>query len=450
MLTLTSMTRTATLAAQGPATQGSDIRTTLTQSLLAQNPGIKLLDAQVKRDDARLSTFGKLALALDDFRSFAAGLSGGKLSMVASASGDALAAKLTASSATVGKHTVDVQQLAQAQQLQTRSVADKDAAIGGNSPSLITVETGSGSSATKITVKIESGNNTLEGIASAMREAGLDAGVEKDGKGGYALQIDGKSGADNAMRISVAGDATLDGMFSFEPGKAGSMKQVAEARDARVVVDGKTVSASGNTLDAAIPGLTLTLKKTGKSEVGVSNDPSAVAGNVKNFVNAFNSLNSKLDGLTSGDGKADSTVLKMKAQIGNIVDNATAKQLAEFGITRKNGALVLDEKKLTASIAANPEGVTKLFSDRGGLAERMVDQVGRQIGSSGSLAGEAASVMRERDQLLDKKTQVVAAVTRQASLMAQQYQLAGSGGGLMFGGSNGGLGRPMSLFDYMA
>lgn len=450
MLTLTSMTTSATLAAQGPAKQTSDIRATLAESLLAQNPGLKLLDAQVKRDDARLSTFGKLALALDDFRSFAAGLTGGKLSMVASASGAALTAKLTASSATAGTHTVDVQQLAQGQQLATRPVADKNAAIGGNSPSLITVETGSGANATKTTLRIEPGNNTLEGIADAMRDAGLDAAVKDDGKGGYSLQLNGKSGAANGMRISVAGDATLDGMLTYEPGKAGGMQQLAEAKDARVIVDGKTVNAATNTLDTAIPGLSLTLKEPGKSEISVRNDPTAVAGNVKKFVDAFNGLNSKLDGLKTGDAKSDATVLKMKGQIGNIVDNATAKQLAEFGITRKNGALVLDDSKLKEALAANPDGVSKVFSDRGGLAERMVDQVGRQIGSTGSLAGEAAGVMRERDKLLEQKTKVVAAVTRQASLMAQQYQLAGSGGGLMFGSSNGGLGRPMSLFDYMA
>lgn len=450
MLTLTSMTTSATLAAQGPAKQTSDIRATLAESLLAQNPGLKLLDAQVKRDDARLSTFGKLALALDDFRAFSAGLTGGKLSMVANASGAALTAKLTASSATAGTHKIDVQQLAQGQQLATRPVADKNAAIGGNSPSLITVETGSGANATRTTLRIEPGNNTLEGIADAMRDAGLDAAVKEDGKGGYSLQLNGNSGAASAMRISVAGDATLDGMLTYEPGKAGGMQQLAEAKDARVIVDGKTVNAASNTLETAIPGLSLTLKETGKSEINVSNDPTAVAGNVKKFVDAFNGLNSKLDGLKTGDAKSDATVLKMKGQIGNIVDNATAKQLAEFGITRKNGALVLDESKLKAALAANPDGVSKVFSDRGGLAERMVDQVGRQIGSTGSLAGEAAGVMRERDKLLEQKTKVVAAVTRQASLMAQQYQLAGSGGGLMFGSNNGGLGRPMSLFDYMA
>ena len=57
-------TSTTGLASQPAARQYGDIRTNLTQSLLAQNPGLKVLDAQVKRDDARLSSIGKMALAL--------------------------------------------------------------------------------------------------------------------------------------------------------------------------------------------------------------------------------------------------------------------------------------------------------------------------------------------------------------------------------------------------
>ena len=69
-------------------------------------------------------------------------------------------------------------------------------------------------------------------------------------------------------------------------------------------------------------------------------------------------------------------------------------------------------------------------------------------GSGGILAGEAAGVMRERDKLLAQKTKVIESVGRQASFMAQQYQLGGAGGSLMFG--NTAPNKPMSLFDYMA
>ena len=442
MLT-TSMTG---LASQPAARQYGDIRTNLTQSLLAQNPGLKAIEAQVKRDDARLSSIGKMALALDGFRSVAAGLTGGKLDMLASASGSALSARLSAASATPGKYAVDVQQLAQGQKLETRAVADKDAALGNGGASVITVETGTGANARKTTVRIDPGETSLEGIAKAMREAGLDAEVAKNGDG-YALSLTGDTGAASGMRIGVAGDSVLEGIFSYQPGKEGGMRQVAAAQDARLVVDGKTVTSATNSVTEAIPGLSLTLKQTGKSEVEVRSDPAAIAGNVKDFVKAFNDLNTQLGKLETGDDRSDTTLLRMRAQIGNIVNGSSVRDLAGFGITQKDGALVLDEDKLKAAIAADPARANKVFSDKGGLADRLVDQVNKQIGASGALGVEAASVMRERDRLLDQRDKVIDTVNRQATLMAQQYQLAGSGNGLLFGG---GAGRPMSLFDYMA
>lgn len=439
-------TSTTGLASQPAASQYGDIRTNLTQSLLAQNPGLKIIDAQVKRDDARLSSIGKMALALDGFRAVAAGLTGGKLDMLASASGSALSAKLSAASTNPGKYAIDVQQLAQGQKLETRAVADKDAPLGTGGASVITVETGTGATAKKTTVRIDPGNSSLEGIAKAMREAGLDAGVAKDGDG-YALSLTGATGAANGMRVSVAGDPVLGGLLAYQPGTEGGMQQVAAAQDARLVVDGKTVTSATNSVTEAIPGLNLTLEETGKSEVEVRSDPAAIAGNVKDFVKAFNDLNTQLGKLETGDDRSDTTLLRMRAQIGNIVNGSSVRDLAGFGITRKDGALVLDEDKLKAAIAADPARANKVFSDKGGLADRLVDQVNKQIGASGNLGVEAASVMRERDRLLEQRDKVIDTVTRQATLMAQQYQLAGSGGGLLFGG---GLGRPMSSFDYMA
>jgi len=439
-------TSTTGLASQSVAKQLGDIRTNLTQTLLAQNPGLKLIDTQLARDDARLSSIGKTAVALDDFRAFAASLTGGKLDMVAASSGKALTARLGASSATPGTHQVDVQQLAQGQKLATRAVSDKDAQLGLGNGGVITVETGTGAGATRTTVRIDPKDSSLEGIATAMRAAGLDAQVAKDGNG-YSLSLNGKTGAANGMQVSASGDPALAAMFNHQPGQEGGMRQLAAAQDARVVVDGKTVSATSNTLDAAIPGLSLSLKETGKTEVTVRNDPAAIAGNVKDFVKAYNALNDKLDKLQTGDSRSDTTLLRMKAQIGGIINSSSARDLASLGITQKDGALVLDEEKLKGALAADPAQAAKVFSEPGGLAERLVGQINRQIGSSGALGAEAASVMRERDRMLEQKNKVIDTVSRQATLMAQQYQLAGSGGGMLFGG---GAGRPMSLFDYMA
>jgi flagellar hook-associated protein 2 len=74
---------TTSIFSKAPATGGtgalSDLYTSVTKSLLVKNPGMKNLEAQLTRDSARLSTIGKLALALDQFRTSADRLSGAKL-----------------------------------------------------------------------------------------------------------------------------------------------------------------------------------------------------------------------------------------------------------------------------------------------------------------------------------------------------------------------------------
>jgi flagellar hook-associated protein 2 len=433
---MTTTTSTTSLGLGGASGRLSDLYTSATKSLLAQNPGIKTIAAQLRRDDARLSSLGKMALALDGFRSAVGGLSAAGLDMTASSSAKAVDAKLSGAGAVAGAHTVEVKQLAQAQQLMSKALPDRNAALGTGAAATIKIESGSGST----TVKIDSSNNTLDGIAKAMREAGLDAQVVQDGKG-YALSMNGKSGAANGMRIGVSGDPVLQGLFAYGPGINSAMTQKTAAQDAQLSVDGKAISAATNKLDTAIAGVSLTLGAVGKSEIKVARDPAAIGANVKEFVAAFNTMSGKLAALRSGDAAADSALNQVTAQMGQLIDGADGKALAAIGITRRNGSLVLDEAKLKTAIADDPERVMGVFvkSGGGGLAEQMAKRAGQQIGSGGAVANQAAAVQQEVDKLSDKKDKITDALSRQAAMMAQQYALAGA---LQI--------KPMSVFDYLA
>jgi flagellar hook-associated protein 2 len=442
---MTTTTSTSSLGLGATSSRLSDLYTSATKSLLAQNPGIKTIDAQLRRDDARLSSLGKMALALDSFRSSAGSLSVAGLDMAASSSAKGVDAKLSGAGAVAGVHTVEVKQLAQAQQLTSKALPARDTALGTGSATVIKVDSGSSST----TVKIDAGNNTLDGIAKAMRDAGLDAQVVQDGKG-FALSLTGKSGAANAMRINVSGDPVLQGLLSYGPGINSAMTQKTAAQDAQLLVDGKTVTAGTNKVDTAITGVSLTLTATGKSDVKVARDPSAIAANVKNLVGAFNTLNSQLGALRTGDAASDTALNQVVTQMGQVLDGADPKALAEIGISRKNGGLALDETKLKAAIAADPERVMGMFAKSGnGLAEQLAKRAGQQIASGGAVANQAHMVQQDVDKLSDKKDKMTDAVSRQAAMLAQQYALAGAGlgGGGLF--SNGQV-QPMSLFDYLA
>jgi flagellar hook-associated protein 2 len=442
-MTITTTTSTSSLGLGGTSNRLSDLYTSATKSLLAQNPGMKTIDAQLRRDDARLSSLGKMALALDSFRSSAGGLSAAGLDMAASSSAKGVEAKLSGSSAVAGTHTVEVKQLAQAQQLASKALPDKAAALGSGGATVIKVDSGSSST----TVKIDAANNTLDGIAKAMRDAGLDAQVVQDGKG-FALSLNGKSGAANGMRIGVSGDPVLQGLFAYGPGINSAMTQKTAAQDAQLIVDGKTVNASTNQVDAAIPGVSLTLTAPVKSEVKVARDPSAIAANVKSLVGAFNTMSSQLGALRTGDASSDSALSQVVTQMSQVLDGADPKVLAGMGISRKNGGLALDEAKLKTAIAADPERVMALFVKSGsGLAEQLAKRAGQQIANGGALTNQAHAVQQEVDKLGDKKAKIQDAVSRQAAMLAQQYALASAGGSSLFG--NGQV-KPMSAFDYLA
>jgi flagellar hook-associated protein 2 len=443
-LSMTITKPTAAPAFGGANNRLSDLYATATRTLLAQNPGLKTIDAQLRRDDARLSTLGKMALALDGFRTAAGSLSAAGLDMTASSSAKAVEARLTGAAPAAGTHTVEVKQLAQAQQLVSKTLPARDSALA-SAAATIKVESGAGST----TVRIDPANSTLDGIAKAMRDTGLDAQVVQDGKG-FALSLTGLAGAANAMRINVSGDPVLQGLLSHGSGANSAMTQKTAAQDAQLLVDGKAVSAGGNKVDKAIAGVSLTLTATGKSEVKVARDPSAIAANVKNFVAAFNTMSGQLGALRSGDAASDSALNQVSSQIGQVLDGAGSKALAEMGISRKNGGLALDEAKLKAAIALDPERVMGLFTKPGsGLAEQLAKRAGQQIASGGAVANQAVAVQQEVDKLTDKKTKITDAVSRQAAAMAQQYALAAAGGG---GNSLFGYGqvKPMSAFDYLA
>lgn len=446
----------ATGGASGGAASLGDLTAGAAKLLSSQNAALKALDAKIGHDQLRLSGIGKLALALDGFQAVAGALAKSGLDLSASVAGTAVTAQLAGSSvATAGTHAIEVRQLAQAQQLVTRALPGHATALGAGASTVIKVDTGSGKATRTTTVTIDAGNNTLDGIAKAMKDAGLDARVTRTGDG-YALTLTGQTGAANAMRIGVSGDPVLKGLLSYQPGTPGAVTQAAAAQDAQLTVDGKTVAGATNKIDAAVPGVALTLAATGKSTVTIGGDATSAATNVKRFVDAYNALNANLGALKASNPDSATTIADVRTQLAGVLGAADAATLADIGITQKNGSLALDETKLKTAIAVRPDAVGATFSNKGsGLADRMAALVTKQMGSGGPLEKQAAALDQDVTRLTGQRAKATQAIGRQATQLAQQYAAvsggsgsrSGSGAGLFGSGSSGGTG---SVFDALA
>ncbi|MET3131302.1 flagellar hook-associated protein 2 [Oxalobacteraceae bacterium GrIS 1.11] len=426
-----------------PSGISADVYARVEQVMSAQNKGAVKLNAALTRDQTKLSALGQVRTALSAFQAIAQRLAGAGLSTSATSSAKDVLSASANGQAVGGTYAVEVKQLARGQTLLGAVQAGADSPIGTGAPAVIKVEFGSvdgkdftpGAPKSGKTITIDSGNNTLQGMAAAFKAAGIDAQVVKSGNG-FALALAGQSGAANSMRISVSGDAAVKDLLSYNPaGGKGGLSQTLAAQDALLSVDGKAVKSASNSVATALVGATLNLTATGTTSVVVAKDPGQIAANVAGLVSAYNHLNGQLQTLQKGDLKSDTALGQVGNQLTQVLQSGA---LAGAGVSvDKSGNLALDNAKLKAAIAANPEAVAKLFTN-GGVADQFAAKITALTGDSGSLQRETVAVGKEVGALNVKKAVLTKALTAQANALVKLYSQQDQAGG------------PTSLFDFMA
>ena len=428
----------------------------VSKSLLNQNASVQKLTAQLSKDQTRLSGLGQLQSALANFQSLTQSLTGSGLQTGATASVPTVLNAVTNATAKAGAYEVSVSQLAQSQLLTSRPQKSADAAIGNGAATTIKIDIGTQSgqnftatSGKSISLTIDSSNNTLQGIAAALKTAGVDASVVK-GANGYSLQVAGQSGAAGSMRISVAGDSELQKMLSYVPGGLKGMSESKGAQDALLSIDGKQVASASNVVTGQITGVALALTATGSTKVTVAQESGAIAKNVGNFVSSFNSLSDKLKTMQNGDLKSDPALAQVKEQLADLISR-NKDGLAKAGVTvDKSGALQIDAKALEAAVSADADAVSKLFTGGGaGIADQLNTKIGQLLGSNGTLSQQKSAINREMTTLASQKDTITKQVTAQATNLAQRY--AEISGGNYAGNALPGLpgGGATSLFDFL-
>jgi flagellar hook-associated protein 2 len=243
------------------------------------------------------------------------------------------------------------------------------------------------------TVTIDSTNNSLQGIRDAINKAdiGVTASIVSDGSSSpYHLVLTStKAGSTSAMKIDVAGDASLQGLLSYDPSSSTGqqMTETSSAQDSQVTVNGIAISSSTTTIDGAIQGVTINALKTGTTTLSIARDTSSIATAVNGFVKAYNDLNTTLKQLTAydpdskqagpliGDPTVNSIQAGMRSLLSNVVTgaNGNVKTLSDIGVTfQRDGSLQVDSSKLQTAINNNFSGIGSLFAAMGESTDSLV------------------------------------------------------------------------------
>lgn len=404
---------------------GLDISGMVSQLVAAERAGSDLqLDRANAKYNSKFSALGSLKGALSSFQSSLVNLNTlGNFSKNSESSSVSAEVGISAnSSAIASNYAIEVSQLAEAHALASTGVADSDTTTLGTGTLTIRFGTTDYNSGTDsynsfslnpdssvATIAIDSTNNTLEGVMSAINDAdvGVSAAIVNDGSGFRLLISSDNTGLENSLEISVADDdannidASGLSRFAFNA-SATNMDQTASALDAQFTLNGLSISSASNTVTEAIPDVSLELKKLTASAVSLSVDVdlSSVISGVNSFVAGYNQFITTANSLSAYDVEndvpsalsGDFTLRSINGQVDNILRNSVSgltgdiRNLSQIGITTSSsGTLELDAAQFGIALAASPEVVSQLFSAVGTPSDGNVEFSGSidatQVGS---------------------------------------------------------------------
>lgn len=385
-------------------------------------------NARLKRDQdsvtTQVSAIATLKSALSTFQSSLTSLlSGSGFAPRTVSSGDTSVLTATATaSAALGSYQVQVQQLAQSQQLLSGNF------IGGSS-AVVGVGTLSISSGGKnFSVTIDSSNDTLAGIRDAINSASDNQSVSATlvyGQNGAQLVLTSlTTGAAAGITVEAAGgDGGLD-QLTYGTGNTSHYTEQQAAQDAIVLVSGVEHHSTTNQVSDAIDGVTLSLvssKPNTNIVVNIGNDSDKVVTQVKSFIDAYNKLQDSITPLDSYDSTTqdkgalfgDAMFSGLKNQIrhalGDSVSGVTGSytSLAALGITAGvDGKLSMDETKLRGALSADFKAVSKVFSGTGGVLARINGKITASLLTGGGVSARSASLTTRQTALNNEKSMI--------------------------------------------
>lgn len=248
----------------------------------------------------------------------------------------------------------------------------------------------------EFTVDVKAGD-TLEQVRKRINNNGdnfgLTANIVNTSDGKAKLILDsGVSGAGNDLSITGSTTALTD-KFSTT---GSNMTQTQAAGSAQITVDGNILTSETNTFEDTIAGLDVTVLRTSDKDtdgnaksnrVKVTTDTSAITKLVQNFIDSYNTLNTKMTelgkrntisgGESQDDGGAlagDSTPRIVRNLMTNAITTPSTNStvystIFQLGIKMDNdGVLSLDSDKFKDALADNYEQVVSVFGGSEGVA----------------------------------------------------------------------------------
>ncbi len=427
------MATTVTSAATAPPLQGTitsngtgsgiDVQGIVQKLVAAEGaPQSSRLDAAEATAQAKLSALGSLRSALSSLQDSLAKVKdlttfqGRKVVM----SSEEFLSATASSTAVPASYSVEVEQLAQAQKLQSTPFASSSTPVGTGT---LTITSGGKS----FDVVIDSTNNTVAGIAAAINSSAAGGKVVAtviNANGTATLTLTARtSGTANALTVSQAGGDGGLAAIQYPKSGASGLTQIVQALDAKAKIDGVEVTSATNTISGAITGVQIDLHEANEpgdtSTVTVQYDQPGARTLIDALVKSYNGVVDAVKNVASYDASAQKAgPLFGDLGVSNLVDqlrrvlgspvagvDSTVNMLAKIGVTfGLDGHLSVDGTKLDAALTASFNDVGTLFADKNvGIGARLDAMLDPYLESGGVFDGRNDSLKASISDIGDQR-----------------------------------------------
>lgn len=407
----------------------------------AQAPQESAITTQTEAVTTQISALGTLKSAVSTFQSSLTSLATpSAFNALTANSSDTTVFTATAGSdaTTTGTYSVQVSALAQAQQLRSSAFS------GGSSATVGTGTLSLSLGGTAFNVAVDSSNDTLAGIASAINAAsgnpGITASVLSGSSGAYLVLSSSLTGAANTLQVTETDGGNALAALTYGSGNTSHYTQESAAQDASYSIAGVAGTSSSNVVTGAISGVTLDLVGTtsgsSSATLSLANDTSTITDNINAFVAAYNTLLGSFSSLggydsstaTAGPMMGSALLTNIQGQTSealyNIVNTGSSvyNSLASVGImTNSDGTLSVNSTALSNALSTNFGAVSQLFSGTGGIASTLNNQITIDLGSGGSITAQSQTLTSQNNALTQQSNQLTSQMSALSASLTQQY-----------------------------
>lgn len=403
-------------------------------------PQESLITSKTQAVTTEISAVGTLKSALSTFQSSLSPVATTTaFDSLSATSSDTTAFTASAdSSATLGSYSITVSHLAQAQQ-----IVSTTSWSGGGSATVGTGTLQVSLGGTSFSVSIDTGNDTVSGIAAAINGASGNPGVEASvvtGTGGNAYLVLSSSltGAANTIKVTETDGGSGLSALTYGTGNTANYSQQTAAQDASLSIAGIPYTSASNTVTGALSGVTLDLlaPTTSATTLSVATNTAAVETNIQAFVAAYNTLQGTFASLgsynattgTAGPMLGDALLSGMQSQVRSTLysvvntGSTTYNTLASIGVTtNSDGTLSVDTAKLSAALTADFSAVSQLFSGVSGVASSLNSQITSDLASGGAIDSRSKTLVQQDNALTQQSNQLDQQMTQLTASLTQQY-----------------------------